>query len=76
MAPWTGDAGGAEKRLRMKCGSHFGLGYRIYLGFDGAELVILLGGSARARQNAAIANAQERWTDDRRRKRRGEQESC
>jgi putative addiction module killer protein len=53
----------------------FGPGYRIYLGLDGAELVILLGGSAKARQSAAIADAQERSTDYRHRKRRGEQET-
>ena len=52
----------------------FGPGYRVYLGFDGAELVILLGGSAKARQSAAIADAQDRWSDYRRRKRRDAQE--
>jgi putative addiction module killer protein len=50
----------------------FGPGYRVYLGLDGAELVILLGGSAKGRQSAAIAEARERWTDYRRRKRRSE----
>ena len=49
----------------------FGPGYRVYLGLDGAQLVILLGGSAKARQSAAIAEAQERWNDYRRRKRHG-----
>jgi putative addiction module killer protein len=52
----------------------FGPGYRVYLGLDGAELVILRGGSAKARQDAAIADAQARWADYRRRKRHGEQE--
>jgi hypothetical protein len=32
----------------------------VYLGLDGAELVILLGGSAKARQHATIADARER----------------
>ncbi len=50
----------------------FGPGYRVYLGLDGAEPLILLGGSAKARQSAAIADAQERRNDYRRRKRRGE----
>ncbi len=50
----------------------FGPGYRVYLGLDGDELVILLGGSAKARQSMAIADAQGRWSDYRRRKRRGE----
>jgi hypothetical protein len=47
----------------------------VYLGLDGAELAILPGGSAKARQGAAIADAPERWTDYRRQKRRGEQET-
>jgi putative addiction module killer protein len=53
----------------------FGPGYRVYLGLDGAALVILLGGSAKARQSAAISDAQDRWTDYRRRKRAGERET-
>jgi putative addiction module killer protein len=63
--------GGGVHELRID----FGPGYRVYLGLDGTELVILLGGSAKARQSATIADARERWTDYRRRKRRGEQES-
>jgi len=50
----------------------FGPGYRVYLGIDGEALVILLGGSAKARQNTAIADAQKRWHDYRQRKRRSE----
>ncbi len=49
----------------------FGPGYRVYVGQDGAELVILLGGSAKARQQQAIADAQARWADYKARKRRG-----
>ncbi len=60
--------GGGVHEVRID----FGPGYRVYLGFDGAELVILLGGSAKARQGVAIADAQDRWNDYRRRKRRGE----
>ena len=45
----------------------FGPGYRIYFGKAGQELVILLGGSSKRRQSAAIATAQERWQDYRRR---------
>lgn len=59
--------GGGVHEVRID----FGPGYRVYLGFDGTALVILLGGSGKARQNAAIADAQERWTDYRRRKRLG-----
>jgi putative addiction module killer protein len=61
-------AGGGVHEVRID----FGPGYRVYLGLDGSELVILLGGSAKARQSAAIADAQESWNDYRRRKRRGE----
>ena len=53
----------------------FGPGYRVYIGVDGADLVILLGGSTKARQSAAIADAQERWTDYRRRRRWGQREN-
>ena len=59
--------GGGVHEVRID----FGPGYRVYLGFDGAAVVILLGGSAKVRQSAAIADAQERWNDYRRRKRRG-----
>jgi len=50
----------------------FGPGYRVYLGFDGVALVVLLGGSAKARQSTAVAHAHQRWNDYRHRKRRGE----
>ncbi len=38
-----------------------GPGYRIYFGKDGERIVILLGGSAKKRQSAAIAWAQAAW---------------
>jgi putative addiction module killer protein len=71
------EAGNTSALKSVGAGVHevridFGPGYRVYLGLDGADLVILLGGSAKARQSAAIADAQERWNDYRRRKRRGE----
>ncbi len=46
----------------------FGPGYRIYFGKDGATYVILLGGSAKKRQSAAISAAVGAWTDYKRRK--------
>jgi putative addiction module killer protein len=46
----------------------FGPGYRVYFGKDGERIVILLGGSAKKRQGAAIAAAQAAWADYRRRK--------
>jgi len=39
----------------------FGPGYRVYFGKDGDTLVILLGGSSKARQSEAIAHAQACW---------------
>jgi len=46
----------------------FGPGYRIYFGKDGDRFVILLGGSSKQRQQDAIAIAQDRWADYKRRK--------
>jgi len=48
----------------------FGPGYRIYFGRDGEYAVILLGGSSKRRQGGAIAAAQERWADYKKRKER------
>ena len=46
----------------------FGPGYRVYFGRDGLQLVILLGGGTKKRQQADIAEAQNRWSDYKRRK--------
>jgi putative addiction module killer protein len=46
----------------------FGPGYRIYFGKDGERLVILLGGSAKKRQGAAIGTAKAAWDEYKRRK--------
>ncbi|MGB4967711.1 MAG: type II toxin-antitoxin system RelE/ParE family toxin [Candidatus Saccharimonadales bacterium] len=45
-----------------------GPGYRIYLGKDGAEIIILLGGGTKKRQNADIVAALACWQDYKRRK--------
>ena len=55
-------AGGYELK------ADFGPGYRVYFGKDGGRLVILLGGSAKKRQGAAIAAAQAAWVEYKRRK--------
>lgn len=47
----------------------FGPGYRVYLGKDGATLVILLGGGMKKRQQKDIELAKRRWQDYKRRKR-------
>ena len=70
------EAGNTSALKSVGAGVHevkidFGPGYRVYAGMDGARLVILLGGSVKARQSAAIADAQARWNDYRRRKRLG-----
>ena len=46
----------------------FGPGYRIYFGKDGERIVILLGGSSKKRQGAAITVAQAAWAEYKRRK--------
>jgi putative addiction module killer protein len=48
--------------------SDFGSGYRVYFGKDGERIVILLGGSSKKRQGAAIAAAQVAWAEYKRRK--------
>jgi putative addiction module killer protein len=46
----------------------FGPGYRVYFGRDGVNLVILLAGGTKRRQQRDIETAQARWTDYKRRK--------
>jgi putative addiction module killer protein len=55
-------AGVSELRL------DFGPGYRVYFGRDGEELVILLGGGTKKRQQADIETAHELWAEYKRRK--------
>lgn len=46
----------------------FGPGYRIYFGYDGTTLVILLAGGTKKRQQANIDTAKDRWKDYKKRK--------
>lgn len=46
----------------------FGPGYRIFFGKDGQAVVILLGGSTKKRQSAAIEAAHKAWSDYKQRK--------
>jgi putative addiction module killer protein len=57
--------GAGVQELRLD----FGPGYRIYFGWDGERLVILVGGGTKRRQQADIAAAQALWQEfkDRRR---------
>jgi len=74
---WRCPAGNTSAAKTVGEGAHelrldFGPGYRVYLGLDGDTLVILLGGSTKKRQDAAIAEAKAYWKQYRARKRRGE----
>lgn len=46
----------------------FGPGYRVYFGYDGQELVILVGGGSKKRQEKDIAIAKTHWQDYKQRK--------
>lgn len=46
----------------------FGPGYRVYFGMDGEQLVILLGGGSKKRQQADINDAHKLWAEYKRRK--------
>jgi putative addiction module killer protein len=50
-------AGVLERRI------HWGAGYRVYFGRDGARLIVLLGGGTKGRQQRDIETAQARWSD-------------
>ncbi len=47
----------------------FGPGYRVYFGWDGPELILLLGGGIKKRQDSDIRAAQGHWSDYKARKR-------
>jgi putative addiction module killer protein len=57
--------GAGVSELRMD----FGPGYRIYFGKDGEQLVILLAGGTKKRQQADIEAAKALWTAYKKRKR-------
>jgi putative addiction module killer protein len=52
----------------FECKIHFGPGYRVYFGKDGEQIVILLGGGTKQRQQNDIRLALHRWEDYKRRK--------
>jgi putative addiction module killer protein len=47
----------------------FGSGYRVYFGKDGEQLVILLGGGSKRRQQVDIESAHAMWVEYKKRKR-------
>jgi putative addiction module killer protein len=51
-----------------ECRIDFGPGYRVYFGRDGEQIVVLLGGGTKQRQQNDIRLALERWADYKRRK--------
>jgi hypothetical protein len=51
-----------------ECRIDFGPGYRIYFGKDGEQLIILLGGGTKKRQNEGIESAKEAWREYKQRK--------
>lgn len=59
--------GAGVQELRLD----FGPGYRIYFGWDGTQLVILLGGGTKRRQQADIAAAHILWREYKARKQEG-----
>jgi putative addiction module killer protein len=54
----------------LRCRINFGPGYRVYFGKDGEQLVILLGGGTKKRQQNDINLALDRWEDHKQRKKR------
>lgn len=63
----TKGIGRGVQELRL----HWGAGYRIYFGRDGGELVILLAGGTKRRQQSDIQMAQNHWADYKSRRREG-----
>jgi putative addiction module killer protein len=52
----------------LECKIDFGPGYRVYFGRDGLQVVILVGGGTKQRQQKDIALARSRWAEYRARK--------
>jgi putative addiction module killer protein len=60
----TKSIGGGVNELKI----NFGSGYRVYFGYDGSVLVILLAGGTKKRQQKDIETAKARWADYKARK--------
>ena len=51
-----------------ECRIDFGPGYRVYFGWEGTQLVILLGGGTKKRQQQDIQTAKDLWQEYKQRK--------
>jgi putative addiction module killer protein len=49
----------------------FGPSYRVYFGWDGRDVVVLVGGGTKKRQQRDILEARSRWQDFKMRKKQG-----
>lgn len=58
-------AGVFERRIE------FGPGYRVYFGKDGEDLIVLLAGGTKDRQQDDVETARRRWREYKSRKRKG-----
>jgi len=58
----------------LECRIHFRPGYRVYFGKDGEEIVVLLGGETKQRQQNDIVRALGRGEDYKQRKKRWKEE--
>ena len=73
MALWRIEAGNVSNVRSVGGGVleykiHFGPGYRIYFGKEGAEIVILVAGGTKQGQQKDIHTALRRWQDYKKRK--------
>jgi putative addiction module killer protein len=64
----TKSVGGGVSELKID----FGPGYRDYYGKDGEQLVILLGGGSKKRQDEDIEAAKAHWNDYKQRRKKQE----
>jgi putative addiction module killer protein len=62
----TKSVGGGVYELKID----FGPGYRVYFGYDGPKVVILLAGGIKKRQEQNIETAKKRWNNYKERKKK------
>jgi putative addiction module killer protein len=64
----TKSVGGGVSELKID----FGPGYRVYYGKDGEQLIILLGGGTKKRQDEDIQSAKVHWNNYKQRRKKQE----